>query len=402
MKRAVRRQPTSLGEPVPGSPLPGSPLPGFPVPLPPSGPVSHPSPRVHYPEGDLAVRCRGVRKRFDDIDALDGADLRVAAGTLTAVIGPSGCGKTTLLRTVAGFETPDGGEIDVGGRQVAGPCRFVPPRERDIGMVFQDYALFPHMDVYGNVGYALGRRPDRRTVDEMLEVVGLPGLGGRRPNELSGGQQQRVALARALVAHPAVVLLDEPFSNLDAALRQQVRAEVRAILERAGVSALLVTHDQEEALSMADRLVVMRGGRVVQEGEPDAVYQHPATRWVAGFLGAIEALPGTARGEVVATPLGAVEERGVPQGAVEVLVRPEDIAMAAEGGDAPSEAVAGTVVRREFFGHDQLVSVALADGSEVRHRGLGGIHWRAGDRVRLWLAGPTTVLAPEPEPAPVA
>lgn len=390
MRRAGVRRSLPIGAPVPGSP----------VPLPPAGPVSRPSPRVHYPEGDLAVRCRGVRKRFDEIDALDGADLRVAAGTLTAVIGPSGCGKTTLLRTVAGFETPDGGEIDVGGRQVAGFCRFVPPRERDIGMVFQDYALFPHMDVYANVGYALGRRPDRRAVDEMLDVVGLPGLGSRRPHELSGGQQQRVALARALVAHPAVVLLDEPFSNLDAALRQQVRAEVRAILERAGVSALLVTHDQEEALSMADRLVVMRSGRVVQEGEPDVVYQHPATRWVAGFLGAIESLPGTASGRTVSTPLGQVDDPGAPQGAVDVLVRPEDIAMVADGGEAPAGAAAGTVLRREFFGHDQLVSVALEDGRQVRHRGMGGFHWHAGDRVRLWLAGPTTVLAPEPEPEP--
>ncbi|MFP5452023.1 MAG: ABC transporter ATP-binding protein [Thermoleophilia bacterium] len=389
MRRAGRRA---------GAALDVLPEPSSGVTIPPV-PVSHPSPRVALSGFEApAVRCRGVRKRFGDIDALDGVNLRVATGTLTAVIGPSGCGKTTLLRTLAGFETPDYGEIDIGGRQVAGPCRLVPARERDIGMVFQDYALFPHMDVRGNVGYALGRRPERARVEEMLECVGLAGLGARRPHELSGGQQQRVALARALVAHPAVVLLDEPFSNLDASLRVQVRSEVRQILAAQGVSALLVTHDQEEALSMADRIVVMRDGRVVQEGDPDEVYHHPATRWVAGFLGEVESLSGSAEGDRVATPLGGVDYDGAERGAVDVLVRPEDIAMVAADVPGPDDAAEATVVERQFFGHDQLVTAALADGRRVRHRCGGGGIWRPGDRVRMWVCGPATVLPAEREP----
>jgi iron(III) transport system ATP-binding protein len=380
----------------------GAPLFPQPPPVVAPGPLGVPSPRVGLSADQVpALRCRGVRKRFGDVWALDGVDLEVAPGTLTAVIGPSGCGKTTLLRTLAGFVEPDAGEIQVGGRQVAGPCRLVPARRRDIGMVFQDYALFPHMDVAGNVGYALGRRPDRSRVAEMLDCVGLSGLGGRRPHELSGGQQQRVALARALVAHPAVVLLDEPFSNLDASLRAQVRAEVRAILHAQEVSALLVTHDQEEALSIADRIAVMRDGRVVQEGEPDRVYHHPADRWVAGFLGDIEVLAGTIDSGAVRTALGPVDADVAPglAGAVEVLVRPEDIAMSGGTQPAPGHAVDGRVIERKFFGHDQLVTASLPDGSTVRHRGWGAEHWRPGDAVRLWISGPATVVPVSVPPA---
>jgi len=352
----------------------------------------------------VAIACRGLHKRFGTVQALAGADLEVEGGTLTAVIGPSGCGKTTLLRTIAGFEVPEAGEIEVGGRLMVGGGAPVPPRKRGIGMVFQDYALFPHMDVAANVGYALGRRPDPRRVAAMLDVVGLDGMGDRRPHELSGGQQQRVALARALVARPAVVLLDEPFSNLDAALRAQVRAEVRAILADAGVSALLVTHDQEEALSLADRVVVMRAGRAVQAGTPDDVYRRPANRWVAGFLGAVEVLRGEVTAAGVDTPLGPVPGvDGPPPGdadGVEVLVRPECIGMVHAGVDAPAVAVPGTVVGREYFGHDQLVTVALADGTRLRHRGGGDAMWRRGDDVRLWISGPATVVAAEPAATP--
>ncbi|MGD9573375.1 MAG: ABC transporter ATP-binding protein [Thermoleophilia bacterium] len=347
-----------------------------------------------------AVSCSGVRRHFGRVVALDGADLMVAPGTLTALIGPSGCGKTTLLRAIAGFEVPDGGEIDVNGVRVSGSGRFVPPRARGIGMVFQDYALFPHMDVAANVGYALGRRPEQHRVEQMLEVVGLQGLGRRRLDQLSGGQQQRVALARALVARPGVVLLDEPFSNLDAILRQRVRGEVREILKEAGVSALLVTHDQEEALSVADRLAVMRDGRVLQEGEPDHVYHHPASRWVAGFLGAVEHIRGSAHAGVVTTGLGSVELVDAPTGPVDVLVRPEDIGLGALDTVAPPGAATGTIVRREFFGHAQLVTVDVPGEGRVRHRGAGHVRWQEGDRVAVWLAGPVTVLPSEGVPAP--
>ena len=353
------------------------------------GAPSAPGPGGPAPSA-VAIACRGLHKRFGAVQALAGADLEVEAGTLTAVIGPSGCGKTTLLRTIAGFETPEAGEIEVGGRLMVGGGAPVPPRKRGIGMVFQDYALFPHMDVAANVGYALGRRPDQRRVAAMLDVVGLGGMGGRRPHELSGGQQQRVALARALVASPAVVLLDEPFSNLDAALRSQVRAEVRAILADAGVSALLVTHDQEEALSLADRVQIDRVDRRVSEigdgGE-------------AGFLGAVEVLRGEVTPAGVDTPLGPVPGVDDPPPAhddgVDVLVRPECIAMVHAEDDAPAVAARGTVVAREYFGHDQLITVALADGTRLRHRGVGDAMWRRGDDVRLWISGPATVVAAE-------
>ncbi len=339
-----------------------------------------------------AIACRDLRVRFGAVDALDGADLDAPAGSLTAVIGPSGCGKTTLLRSIAGFVRPDSGEISTGGRLVVGPRAWVPPQGRNIGMVFQDYALFPHLDVAGNVGYALGRRRDPARVEQMLDLVGLAGMGARRVSELSGGQQQRVALARALAGRPSVVLLDEPFSNLDAALRAQVRGEVKAILAASGVTALLVTHDQEEALSMADHVAVMRAGRVVQSGPPDAVYRDPRTAWVAGFLGAVDIFATRAADGVAGTPLGDVTVPPARSGEVHVLVRPEDVGMAAAGNGAPDGAVPGTVVAREFFGHDQLVSIDLEGGVRVRHRGDGGEDWALGAPVRVWLRGPATVV----------
>jgi len=345
-----------------------------------------------------AIACHGVRKSFGAVDAVAGVDLTVPAGSLTAVLGPSGCGKTTLLRLVAGFERPDGGTVAIAGRTVAEGGRggtFVTSDHRRVGMVFQDYALFPHLDVAGNVGYALGRRPDMRRVEELLELVGLDGLGARRPHELSGGQQQRVALARALAARPEVVLLDEPFSNLDAVLRAQVRGELRRILKESGVSGLLVTHDQEEALSLADRVAVMRAGVVEQTGTPDEVYLGPVNRWVAGFLGAIDVLPGVGDGDGrIETELGWVRDGAKHRGAVEVLVRPEALGLGARH-DAGEDALPCRVVEREYYGHDQLLVVELeGSGQRLRWRGLGINPWHPGDRAWLWLEGPVTVVAP--------
>ena len=342
-----------------------------------------------------AIRTIAVHRAFGPVRAVDGVSLDVAEGEVCALLGPSGCGKTTMLRLLAGFERPDQGCIMVGGEIVAGGKTFVAPERRRIGMVFQDYALFPHLDVAANVAYALGRRhPHRRDrVREVLELVGLEDLGGRSPHELSGGQQQRVALARALAGTPEVVLLDEPFSGLDAGLRARVRQEVRAILLAAGVTALFVTHDQEEALSLADRVAVMRDGRVEQVGTPEEVYGRPASRWVAEFLGEADVLPGRVDDGWVECELARVPAEGVASGAAEVLVRPEAVALSYGPGAGGRTQLEGVVVDREFFGHDQLVHVELPSGRRLRSRSLSYPVWHPGDRVRVQLDGPVNVFS---------
>ncbi len=332
--------------------------------------------------GALALRCRGVHRVYGAITALAGLDLVVAHGALTTVLGPSGCGKTTLLRLIAGFERPDRGTIELDGRVVAddgGP--WVAARERAVGMVFQDYALFLHLDVAGNVAYGLGRHPDRRRVDELLDLVGLPGFATRWPQDLSGGQRQRVALARALAPRPRVVLLDEPFSNIDARLRLELRRELRTVLRETGASALLVTHDQDEALGLADRLALMHAGHIEQVGTPEEVYGSPVSRWAAEFLGQVNVLPGAARAGIVETELGPLGEAGPHRGPVEVLVRPEALAVDAEGLGPPS-ARPGVVVDREYFGRGQVVRVVL-DGSHTRLT-----HWRSGPGARFTVMRP--------------
>jgi len=338
------------------------------------------------------LRLRGLRKAFGSVRAVDGTDLVVPAGDTCALLGPSGCGKTTTLRLIAGLERPDAGEIVVGGRTVSGDGCFVPAEQRRIGMVFQDYALFPHLDVAGNVGYGLGRKPDPARVREALELVGLAGSEKRPVHELSGGQQQRVALARALAPTPDLVLLDEPFSNLDASLRDRLRQEVSEILRTAGVTALFVTHDQEEAMSIAETVAVMRDGRVEQAGTPEEVYLRPATRWMATFLGDIEVLPGEARDGRCDCELGSLPAGRDASGAVEVLVRPESVAI---GFNGPASAAHAEVVTRRFFGHDQLVGLRLRSGKIVSSRRLGYPAWHPGDRVQVWIEGPVEVLPRE-------
>jgi iron(III) transport system ATP-binding protein len=341
-----------------------------------------------------ALRLRGLRKSYGEVVAVARLDLEVEAGTTCALLGPSGCGKTTTLRLIAGLESPDGGSVEIGGETVSTPQRSLPPERRRIGMVFQDYALFPHLDVAGNVGYGLGRRPDRERVDSMLATVGLGGLGDRHPHELSGGQQQRVALARALVAEPRAILLDEPFSNLDAGLREKVRREAREILEAHGVTSVFVTHDQEEALSVADVVAVVNEGHVEQVGTPEEVYSRPATRWVAGFLGEIEVLPGVAENGYVSCELGQLPNRNKLRGEVDVLIRPESLAVdTVEPPDRRSQDA--TVIARDFYGHDQMLELRLPSGRTVRVRRLGFPAWHPGDRVRVWIDGPADVLARE-------
>jgi iron(III) transport system ATP-binding protein len=359
-----------------------------------------------------AIRAMGVSKAFGPVRAVDALNLEVDEGEICALLGPSGCGKTTMLRLLAGFEAPDAGCITLGGEIIAGGRTFLAPERRRIGMVFQDYALFPHLTVEGNVLYALGGRAGRnadarRRVAEVLELVGLADLGGRQPHELSGGQQQRVALARALAGTPELVLLDEPFSGLDAGLRARVRQEVRSILLAAGVTALFVTHDQEEALSLADRVAVMRDGRVEQLGTPEEVYGRPASRWVAEFLGEADVLPGTVRDGWVECELARVPAEGVVAGEAEVLVRPESVALSTGPGTSGRKIqIDGVVVEREFFGHDQLVHVELPSGRRLRSRSLSYPVWHPGDRVRVQLDGPVNVFAsadaarPSPDAAP--
>lgn len=338
----------------------------------------------------LAIRADGIEKRFGDTRAVDGAGVTVAPGQLVALLGPSGSGKTTLLRVIAGFEVPDAGTVEIGGREVAGPGTWVEPEHRRIGMVFQDGALFPHLTVERNVGFG---NPREGRVEECLELVGLAHRGRSYPHELSGGERQRVALARALATEPEVVLLDEPFAALDAGLRVTLREEVAAILREAGASALLVTHDQQEALSLADEVVIMRDGQVAQSGAPAEVYDRPADRWVANFLGAAEVLPGTASGGAVETELGTIAVDPSFTGPVDVLVRPEAIAVHRRCGDASEPGkVRATVLSRAFYGHDQLLSLELATGRRVHSRvgGLGA--WRLGDAVAVEVVGPVHVL----------
>jgi len=339
-----------------------------------------------------SISCQNLRKSFGEVRAVDGFSLRVEQGATVALLGPSGCGKTTTLRLIAGFERPDAGTIVVGDQTLAGADVFVPPEKRRIGVVFQDYALFPHYDVAGNVAYGLGRGADRNRVREVLDLVGLGAVGERSVNELSGGQQQRVALARALAPAPDLILLDEPFSNLDASLRAKVRSEVREILDAQGVTSIFVTHDQEEALSVADTVAVVNAGRVEQVGTPEEVYSRPANRWVAGFLGEIEVLPGVARGGTVTCDLGAISGDWDLAGEVDVLVRPESLAVDITAPpDRP--AVQALVLSRNFYGHDQLIELRLPSGQTVRARRLGFPAWHPGDRVRVWIDGPADVLA---------
>ena len=312
------------------------------------------------------VALEGLTKRYRSPLhlAVEDLTLDVRDGEIVCLLGPSGCGKTTLLRLIAGFETPDEGRVLLAGREVAGPTTWVAPDRRRIGFVFQDYALFPHLNVLHNVAFGLrgGSRADREArAAEVLDLVGLTIFAGRFPHQLSGGQQQRVALARALAPAPTVLLMDEPFSNLDAALRGSTRDEVRAILKRTGTTAVLVTHDQEEALTFADRIAVMRSGRLEQAGAPEAVYLRPRTAFVASFLGRTNLLRGEAFGARARTGLGDVVLSKPAKGQVMLSVRPEALAFRPGGEGLPVN-----VLQREFKGHDLTYTCQSAVDATLR------------------------------------
>ncbi len=333
---------------------------------------------------DATVVCRDLHKSFGDVRAVAGVTLALGRGECLALLGPSGCGKTTVLRLIAGLERPDSGSIAINGRVVSADGVFVPPHQRRAGLVFQDYALFPHMTVAQNIAYGLGRRSDRQErVGAMMALVGLDGLDGRYPHELSGGQQQRVALARALAPRPDILLLDEPFSNLDVALRRQVREEVQRILREAGVSAILVTHDQEEAMSLGDRIVLMFDGALHQMGTPRDLYERPVSRRAAQFMGDANFLSGQARGDVALTALGTVPLAGSAHGPVDVLLRPE--ALALDGSEAGARAI---VTRQMYLGARQAVWVTLVEGgTALKVLCEAGTSWQPGQAVSVRVAG---------------
>ncbi|MFM0075598.1 ABC transporter ATP-binding protein [Paraburkholderia sediminicola] len=344
------------------------------------------------------LRIRGLQKSFDGHPVLHGIDLSVERGTLLALLGPSGSGKTTLLRLLCGFERADSGSVEIDGRRVAGDNLHMPSEQRRIGYVPQEGALFPHLSVADNIVFGLPRtqRRARHRVAELLELVGLPAnFGTRAPQQLSGGQQQRVALARALAPSPTLVMLDEPFSSLDAALRLETRQAVASALAATGATAVLVTHDQSEALSLGHEVAVLWNGRLIQTATPETLYRRPVTRELASFVGEAVLLPGVVKQDRVDCELGDLplcEPMG--NGAVDVMVRPEQIRLlraeeTMPNGVASYEAVVQEVI---FQGQDAGVALQLQSGARtvVRARVPGYLSPRPGEHVRLAVDGEVT------------
>jgi iron(III) transport system ATP-binding protein len=346
------------------------------------------------------VRLSALTKSFVGTPILRGVDLAVPSGALFAILGASGSGKTTILRLLSGFERADSGTIEIDGWQVSGPGVHLPPEKRQVGYVTQEGSLFPHLSVAANVVFGLPwrKRRDRFKAESLLETVGLPAsYASRGPHELSGGEQQRVALARALAPQPKLVLLDEPFSALDASLRVETRQAVAAILHAAGATALLVTHDQSEALSMGNEVAVLRDGVLAQVAPPEVLYRWPADAALAQFVGEAALMPGVVAAGFATCALGRLElARSAPDGPADVMVRPEQIRFASRARPGAAE---GQVVAVTYYGHDARVAVALDAGAEpVAARVAGHIAPERGARVWLSVEGPVMAY---PRAAPV-
>jgi iron(III) transport system ATP-binding protein len=341
------------------------------------------------------VRIQGLAKRYGDVAAVEGLDLRVEPGELVALLGPSGCGKTTTLRLVAGFLKPEAGEIWVGERCLSSPSTVVPPERRRMAMIFQSYALWPHMTVNQNVAYGLrfggAPRADRdRRVGEILKAVQLEGYGSRYPGELSGGQQQRVAVARALVVEPEILLLDEPLSNLDANLREEMRFEIRRLHERFAITTLYVTHDQAEAMVISDRVAVLQNGRVAQIGTAEELFERPRTRFVAEFIGRTNLIDGVAAGPTTVARgslrLHVAAADLTSGAAVAVSIRPHQIELAPRDVSgalaAGTNVLAGTVLRASYLGDGVDYQVQLDDSDVIlRVAGPASSRARPGEKV---------------------
>jgi spermidine/putrescine transport system ATP-binding protein len=360
---------------------------------------------------DIGVRLVDVTKSFGDVAAVDHIDLEVRDGEFFSLLGPSGCGKTTTLRMIGGFEQPTSGRIELQGSDVTN----LPPYRRNVNTVFQNYALFPHLTIFENVAFGLRRRKIAgseitRRVTEILELVELPGYEKRKPSQISGGQAQRVALARALINRPAVLLLDEPLGALDLKLRKQMQVELKRIQREVGITFIYVTHDQEEAMTMSDRIAVMNRGRYEQLGDPESLYERPSTRFVAGFLGVSNLLPGTVEGTAgdyatirllddlrVRAPQALVGGRA----AVEIGVRPEKIRLHERTGDVPSghNTINGTVADASYLGVSTQYIVTASSGARVtvyeqnvERTSRGSLH-RPGQAVQLsWSPDHTFVI----------